>query len=59
MNTYIYKGKEISHRIFITMLHFAGIDGGNKQTYYQSLLKQAEKGNKKAIEIVKNLIITD
>lgn len=55
MKTIIYKGKEISHRNFITMLHFAGIDGGNKLTYYQSLQKQADKGNEKAIDIINNL----
>lgn len=59
MTTYIYKGKEINHTSFISILRSAGINGGRKLTHYQVLEREAANGNEKAIEILKNLIIKE
>lgn len=59
MTTYIYKGKEINHTSFISILRSAGINGGRKLTHYQVLEREASNGNEKAIEILKNLIIKE
>lgn len=59
MTTYIYKGQEINHTSFISILRSAGINGGRKLTHYQVLEREAANGNEKAIEILKNLIIKE
>lgn len=59
MTTYIYKGQEINHTSFISILRSAGINGGRKLTHYQVLKREAANGNEKAIEILKNLIIKE
>ena len=55
MTTYIFKGKEITHTCFVSLLRSAGINGGRKLTHFEVLNREAEKGNQKAIEILKNL----
>lgn len=57
MATYIYKGKEITHREFLLLLRSAGINGGRKLSYYEVLKKESEKGNNKAIELFNNIEI--
>lgn len=55
MTRYFYKGEEISHTHFIFILRCAGINGGRKLTAYEALVKCAEIGKVKAIEILKDL----
>ena len=59
MTTYIYKGQEINHTSFISILRSAGINGGRKLTHYQVLEREAANGNEKAIEILKDLTIKE
>lgn len=59
MTTYIYKGEKILHVEFISMLRRAGINGGRKFTYLEVLRREAEKGNRKAIDILNNLEVKE
>lgn len=55
MATYIYKGKRISHSKLLMLLHSAHIYGGNKLSHYEVLLREAEKGNERATNILRDL----
>lgn len=55
MATYIYKGKSISHSKLLMLLHSAHIYGGNKLSHYEVLLREAEKGNERATNILRDL----
>lgn len=59
MTTYIYRGQEISHTRFISILRAAGINGGRKLSYLEVLTREVEKGNQKAIEILNNLEVIE
>lgn len=55
MATYIYKGENISHSKLLMLLHSAHIYGGNKLSHYEVLLREAEKGNERATNILRDL----
>lgn len=55
MATYIYKGKSISYSKLLMLLHYAHIYGGNKLSHYEVLLREAEKGNERATNILRDL----
>lgn len=40
MATYIYKGKEITHREFLLLLRSAGINGGDENYHITKSLKK-------------------
>ena len=52
MTTYIYKGQSISHIRFISILRYAGINGGHRLSAYEALVKCASLGKEKAIKIL-------
>lgn len=54
---YIYKGKEILQSTFISLCRKIGVNGGRKFTTLEKLQQEANKGNKKAIELLSNLQI--
>lgn len=55
MATYIYKGKNIRHSKLLMLLRSAHIYGGNKLSHYDVLMREAEKGNERAINILRDL----
>lgn len=55
MTTYIYKGKKISHSKLLILLRSAHIYGGNKLSHYDVLMREAEKGNERATNILRDL----
>lgn len=55
MTTYIYKRENISHSKLLMLLHSAHIYGGNKLSHYEALMREAEKGNERMINIMINL----
>lgn len=55
MTTYIYKGEKISHSKLLMLLRSVHIYGGNKLSHYEALMREAEKGNERAINIMINL----
>lgn len=55
MTTYIYKGEKISHLKLLILLRSAHIYGGNKLSHYEVLLREAEKGNERATNILRDL----
>lgn len=55
MTKYIYKGKEISHLDFLSLMRNAGIASGWRKSNYEHLVELARKGNGEAIEILTNL----
>lgn len=55
MTTYIYKGEKISHSKLLILLRSAHIYGGNKLSHYDVLMREAEKGNERAINILRDL----
>lgn len=57
MTTYIYKGEKISHSKLLMLLHSAHIYGGNKLSHYEVLVREAEKGNERATNILRDLEI--
>ena len=59
MTTYIFKGEEINHSTFLFILRSAGINGGRKISAYEALVKSAELGKSKAVEILNNLEIIE
>lgn len=59
MTTYIYKNRLISHTNFISILRSACINGGDELTNLETLNKEAEKGNARAVEIRKNLKVIE
>lgn len=54
---YIYKGKEILQSTFISLCRKIDVNGGRKFTTLEKLQQEANKGNKKAIELLLNLQI--
>lgn len=54
---YIYKGKEILQSTFIPLCRGIGVNGGRKFTTLEKLQQEANKGNKRAIELLSNLQI--
>lgn len=55
MTTYIYKGEKISHSKLLMLLRSANVYGGNKLSHYEALVKAAENGNERAINILRDL----
>lgn len=55
MTTYIYEGEKISHSKLLMLLRSAHVFGGNKLSHYEALVQAAEKGNEKAINILRDL----
>ena len=55
MTHYIYKGKEIDHISFISLCKKNGICAGRGWSHYDKLVDMAEKGNEKAIALLKDL----
>lgn len=55
MTTYIYKGEKISHSKLLILLRSAHIYGGNKLSHYDVLMREAEKGNERATNILRYL----
>lgn len=55
MTTYIYKGKKISQSKLLILLHSAHIYGENKLSHYDVLMREAEKGNERATNILRDL----
>ena len=55
MATYIYKGEKISHSKLLILLRSAHIYGGNKLSHYDVLMREAEKGNERATNILRDL----
>ena len=55
MTHYIYKGEEITHIDFIDLCKRNGIQGGPKWSTYDRLVDMAEKGNERAVNIMKDL----
>ena len=55
MTHYIYKGEEIPHISFISLCQRNGICGGRNASHYEKLVEMAEKGNERAINIMKDL----
>lgn len=54
---YIYKGKEILQSTFISLCRRIGVNGRRKFTTLEKLQQEANKGNKRAIELLSNLQI--
>lgn len=59
MTQYIYNGTDISHISFISLCQRNGINGGRKMSHYEKLVKMAEEGNQKAIDLLKNLEVRE
>ena len=55
MTHYIYKGEEITHIDFISLCQKNGICAGRGWSHYDKLVDMAEKGNEKAIALLKDL----
>lgn len=55
MTRYFYKGKEINHLEFISIMRQNGLNSGWRKSHYEHLKEMAEKGNVKAIKILENL----
>lgn len=55
MTTYIYKGKKISYSKLLILLRSAHIYGGNKLSHYDVLMREAEKGNERSTNIIRDL----
>ena len=55
MTHYIYKGEEIDHISFISLCQKNGICAGRGWSHYDKLVDMAEKGNEKAIALLKDL----
>ena len=54
---YIYKGKKIDHLEFLGLMRRNGIGSGYRVSHAEHLKNLAAKGNKKAQEILNNLVI--
>lgn len=52
---YFYKGKEIDHLRFLQLMKENGLTSGWRVSHWQHLQDLAEKGNEKAIELLKDL----
>lgn len=55
MTTYIYKGEKISHSKLLMLLRSVHIYGGNKLSHYEVLIREAENGNERATNILRDL----
>lgn len=55
MTKYIYKGKEITHLDFISIMKRAGLNSGWRKSHYEHLCDRAEMGDQRAVEILKDL----
>ncbi len=59
MKTYIYKGQEISHTAFISLMSRNGIPSGYRVSHEEHLQKLASDGNEKAQALISDLLFVN
>ena len=57
MTHYIYKGEEISHNAFLGLCRRNGINPRRDQSHFEKLIELYYKGNSRAYNLLKCLIV--